>query len=150
MILDPVDAEIARLDALVSGVTTYGVWTPTLTGSGGGSGQAYSLQKGVWARRGRVVHIWGRLALTAKGTITGAVLVTGLPVASVSDTDILAGASFGHFENFSGVAAIYGTLVVSQINLQYTAGSGTGSTGMLTAQITNTTAFSFSATYLTD
>jgi predicted secreted protein len=56
-----------------------GVWTPVLGGAGGTSGQTYSSQTGHYVKVGRLVYCWFIVTLTAKGTITGAVQIQGLP-----------------------------------------------------------------------
>jgi len=63
-----------------AGVTqTQGTFTPTITGQGGGSGQSYSAQQGLYTRVGDIVSCTIRLFLTAKGTITGQLEVHDLP-----------------------------------------------------------------------
>ena len=62
------------------GVTqTQGTFTPTITGSGGGSGQSYSANEGKYTRVGDIVQCTVRLYLTNKGTITTRLEVHGLP-----------------------------------------------------------------------
>lgn len=54
-------------------------WTPVLGGSGGTSGQTYAFQSGTGIRIGGLIWWAARLALTAKGTITGNAQLQGLP-----------------------------------------------------------------------
>lgn len=56
-----------------------GTWTPVLGGAGGTSGQAYTFQQGLYVKVGQLVTAWFYVALSAKGTITGAVQIQGLP-----------------------------------------------------------------------
>lgn len=56
-----------------------GTWTPTFGGSGGQSGQVYSIQEGRYIKVGRLVHIYGRLILSTLGTLTSGVEIKGLP-----------------------------------------------------------------------
>lgn len=59
-----------------------GTFTPTVTGSGGQSGQTYSAQAGTYTKVGKRVSFELRVILSAVGTITGSVQVSGLPFAS--------------------------------------------------------------------
>lgn len=54
-------------------------WRPTFLGSGGQSGQIYSQQFGQYIKIGRLVAVMGHVKLSALGTITGSVLIGGLP-----------------------------------------------------------------------
>jgi hypothetical protein len=72
-LLDSVDAEFLKA------AVTSGVWTPVILATGGASGQAYSIQRGVWHRVGNMVHAQGYVVLSLKGTIAGNVVIAGLP-----------------------------------------------------------------------
>lgn len=63
-----------------------GTFTPTLTFGGAATGMTFSKQSGRYTKVGRVVHFSIRLALTAKGSSTGAALINALPFTSLSDT----------------------------------------------------------------
>jgi hypothetical protein len=54
-------------------------WTPVLGGSGGTSGQTYSIQVGTYVVVDRLVTAWFNITLTAKGTITTDCQIQGLP-----------------------------------------------------------------------
>lgn len=56
-----------------------GTWTPTIGGSGGQSGQVYSLQTGGYIKIGKNVWISCSVAVSTLGTITGNAQVKGLP-----------------------------------------------------------------------
>jgi hypothetical protein len=56
-----------------------GSWTPTIGGSGGQSGQAYTTQTGLYVKIGSQVTVWFVVTLSTLGTITGNVQVKGLP-----------------------------------------------------------------------
>lgn len=56
-----------------------GTWMPVLGGASGQSGQAYSAQNGTYIKIGKLVSVTFIVTLTTKGTITGAVQVSGLP-----------------------------------------------------------------------
>lgn len=59
-----------------------GTFTPTVTGSGGGSGQTYASQFGAYTKIGRQVTVHIVISLTAKGTITTNLRIAGLPFAA--------------------------------------------------------------------
>ena len=73
-LLDSIDAALLPLTGM-----TFGAWTPILTGAGGGSGNAYGTQFGLWQRNGHFVHAYAYIHLTTKGTMTGAIQIAGLP-----------------------------------------------------------------------
>lgn len=56
-----------------------GSWTPTIGGSGGQSGQAYSSQVGRYLKIGKLVWANFSLTLSTLGTITSSVQLKGLP-----------------------------------------------------------------------
>lgn len=62
------------------------LWTPTIGGSGGQSGQVYSLQEGYYQVIGNTVSIQFSVVLSTLGTITGNVQIAGLPYTSFNGT----------------------------------------------------------------
>ena len=76
-----------------------GSWTPTITGSGGSSGQTYTTQTGRYNKIGNQVTCWFTLTLSAKGTITGSVQIGGIPF--TCNSTVYGVMSLGYFENFS-------------------------------------------------
>jgi hypothetical protein len=56
-----------------------GLWTPEFIGSGGQSGITYGAQEGTFIKIGRLVQCWGRIQVSAMGTITGNVAISTLP-----------------------------------------------------------------------
>jgi hypothetical protein len=84
---------LANDNALQSDPTTMawyavGSFTPVIGGAGGTSGQTYASQVGAYIKIGRLVLVTFRAALTATGTITGAVQIQGLPFASDNVTNL--------------------------------------------------------------
>lgn len=57
-----------------------GTWTPVVGGQGGQTGQTYAAQTGSYIQTSGFVVAFFNVALSAKGTITGNVLIQGLPV----------------------------------------------------------------------
>jgi len=70
-----------------------GTWTPIIGGTGGQSGQSYSGQEGHYTKVGRVVTVNFRVVLSAKGTITGSAVITGLPFTIVNTITYASGAT---------------------------------------------------------
>lgn len=58
---------------------SYGAWTPSLGGSGGQSGQAYTTQLGFYVKIGQLVIAWYFIDLSTLGTITTDAEIQGLP-----------------------------------------------------------------------
>lgn len=58
-----------------------GSWTPVIGGTGGQTGQTYTTQSGTYVANGALVAAFFNVTLSAKGTITGNVLIQGLPFA---------------------------------------------------------------------
>ena len=65
-----------------------GSWTPNFTFNGNSTGLTYSNRGGLYTRVGRLVTCYCMIVLSAKGSSTGNVLVTGLPYTA---TDLVAG-----------------------------------------------------------
>ena len=65
-----------------------GSWTPNFTFNGNSTGVTYSNRGGLYTRVGRLVTCYCMIVLSAKGSSTGNVLVTGLPYTA---TDLVAG-----------------------------------------------------------
>tara|TARA_Y100000310_G_C20649754_1_gene798706 strand:- start:429 stop:1043 length:615 start_codon:yes stop_codon:yes gene_type:complete len=74
--------QVASADANTLDDYEEGTWTPVLGGSGGQSGQTYAEQSGTYTKIGRHVLISCTIRLTAKGTITTNLQISGLPFAS--------------------------------------------------------------------
>jgi hypothetical protein len=68
-----------------------GTWTPVLGGSGGTSGQTYSLQAGRYTKIGRQVICSFETILTAVGTVTTLAEISGLPFTAASTSANLDG-----------------------------------------------------------
>lgn len=63
-------------------------WTPALSFGGGSTGLTYGTQEGRYVRHGNILFFWFYIALSAKGSSTGAATITGLPVASLNVTNL--------------------------------------------------------------
>ena len=80
-----------------------GTWVPVLGGSGGTSGQTYSLQVGRYTKVGRQVVCNFEVTLTAVGTVTTYAVISGLPFTSSATSVNLDGgsASIGFANNLA-------------------------------------------------
>lgn len=56
-----------------------GAWVPTVNFNGNAVGLTYGAQQGRYTRVGNIVTWWCRIVMTAKGTSTGAMFISGLP-----------------------------------------------------------------------
>ena len=112
-----------------------GSWTPVIGGSGGTSGQAYTVQEGNYTKIGRLVILNFRVILSTEGTITGNVQIQGLPF-TVSGGNDARGTAVGVFAglatNWVNVSATPsgGTTVAL---IRGAAAAGTANTTALTA-----------------
>lgn len=120
-----------------------GSWTPVLDGLGGVTGQSYSSQVGTYIRVGQLVLVGARIILTNKGTITGAIIISGLPFAAQNTSGATQGAPVPYFADMAttfcslgGImqqngtfAVLFGIKVAAQVS----------SVALDTNDITNTT-----------
>ena len=73
-----------------------GTWTPTITGDGGGGAATYSVRTGTYTKVGNQINAYFRIILTARGTPSGAAVLSGLPFTVKNVT----GASGGSISNW--------------------------------------------------
>jgi len=78
-----------------------GTFTPVLGGAGGTSGQSYGGQGGNYIKIGDRVFIDANTSLSNKGTITGNVVVSGLPFTSKNGFGFRASASHSYIYDWS-------------------------------------------------
>jgi hypothetical protein len=90
-----------------------GTWTPTISIGGGTTGITFSLNDGRYIKVGNLVTVFGVFNMSSKGSLTGAVLVTGLPF-TVNNwsgaTSLDGGGSYAGY--FTGTSTIYGGIGV--------------------------------------
>lgn len=129
-------------------------WTPYIGGSGGQSGQVYSVQHGRGIKIGRFIFVNGYVVLSNKGTITGNVLIGGLTAyPAVSETfnyfpgslwfhDLATAWSYIHTRLDYAQSIIYPMGVKTQ--------AGTSNQQLTGADLTNSTQFLFSFGYVSN
>lgn len=124
-------------------------WTPTIIGTGGQSGQAYSVQVGHYVKVGKLVTVTGRVTLSTLGTVTTAAAIGGLPFASENNTNqysahaVYFSAMTSSFVNVTGLVAPNST----RIDLYGLTAAATGMAVLVQANLSNTTDLIFTATY---
>ncbi|RUU97976.1 hypothetical protein EOA79_24110 [Mesorhizobium sp. M1A.F.Ca.IN.020.03.2.1] len=96
-------------------------WTPGLSFGGGTTGLTYTTQSGWYQRIGRTVLLHFRITINAKGSSTGAVLLTGLPYTSA--------AQFGgcFIDSYSGMSGLSGGILGQTTNNSNTVALNTNS-----------------------
>lgn len=131
--------------------TTVLTFLPVLGGSGGTSGQAYATQVGRAVKIGKLVHAWGRVVLSTKGTITTDVQLQGFPFTSDTATDSRFSGLISEFESFN---TSYVSLVLdgapntTAMTLFGLTAASSGNSKLATANLTNNSGFNFSVSYV--
>lgn len=128
-----------------------GTWTPVLGGTGGTSGQTYTTQTGTYTKVGNKVTLTFDIILSAKGTITGNVQISGLPFVAGAGNGI-AVTSFRYGVLATNWVNVIGLLVAttSVMLVRGAAAAATNNdTSLVTADINNTTFISGAITYRT-
>ena len=127
-----------------------GVWTPVIGGAGGTSGQTYVTQAGLYVKIGQLVVLYGSIELSAKGTITGNVVISGLPFTSLTLANLF---SVGGV-SFRDLATSWGSIfAATQSNSAVALVRGiqspaiTNDTALTTTDIANNSKFSFTLAY---
>lgn len=117
-------------------------FTPTLKFGGGSTGITYSIQQGSYSRIGKIVTFGINLALTSKGSSTGAATITGLPGLASAVSNI----PLAMFANGVTVTGVFEAVTDGTTISLYTIAAGTVSTIADTA-FTNTSNITFMCSY---
>lgn len=128
-----------------------GTWTPTIGGSGGQSGQAYSSQVGRYVKIGRLVTATFFVQLSTLGTITSNVQVKGLPFTAENVSNQLHSAAIGQFTNFTtSVVSVKGAMLpnTTAISILITTAAAVSNVNAAQADLSNTTAISGTISYV--
>jgi hypothetical protein len=139
--------QVASTDANTLDDYEEGTWTPTLIGTGGQSGQAYTTQAGYYVKIGKLVHVYGRLTMSTLGTVTTQAAISGLPFTAEN----LSTAHVGYWSAMTTHLAYIGGLVVAnttriELNQMAIAGA-TGMTALAQGHMSDTSDLIFSAVY---
>jgi len=125
-------------------------WTPVLTGSGGATGQTYTLRSGTSYKYGPLVFVECLIELSALGTITGVAIVSGLPYTCSANYFPASPAYFGALNT---PLVDFSTMVLTgttTVGLYGQAAADTQTGQLVQTDFTNTSFFRFTAIYLTD
>ncbi len=128
-----------------------GTFTPTLVGASSGAASAYSQQYGGYVKVGNLVHVFGYLKITNKGSISGAVKVGGFPFPVVNLSNYFHAPAVGWYTGLSGVTA-YGLgfdIAPNTSVFTITRGTGTSVSSVAPGDITNTFGIEWAFTYRT-
>jgi hypothetical protein len=119
-----------------------GTWTPAIGGSGGQSGQVYTIQVGHYVKIGKRVFADFTITLSTLGTITTNVQISGLPFTSENVTNQNASALISQFTGLTtSVVWLTGTTVpnTTVIILRMLTAAATGISVMAQADLSDTT-----------
>jgi hypothetical protein len=123
-----------------------GSWTPAITFGGGATGLTYTSQAGTYTRIGNVVTVTFDIRLSAKGTSTGNVNITGLPFTVGS----LNGAgSLGQYRNMAtitGAISVVPNAATAIATMEQ--GGAAGGTNLTEVHFTNTSIIAGTVVYL--
>ena len=126
-----------------------GDWTPTIGGSGGQSGQVYSVQVGKYVKVGKLVTCQARVTLSTLGTITGNVQIQGLPFTAENTSGLVSIAVINWTAMTTalvyccGVVTANGTAIV----VVGVAAAGVSLGNFTQADLSNTTSFDVTVSY---
>ena len=127
-----------------------GTWTPAIGGSGGQSGQVYSVQVGSYIKIGKLVTASFFVNLSTLGTITTNVQVQGLPFTSQNTTNMIAAATIGLWSGMTS-SFVYITGLLSEnataINIFGATAAATALTNLAQGNLSDTSRFLGTITY---
>jgi hypothetical protein len=131
-----------------------GNWTPTIGGATSESGQTYGVREGRYVKLGPLVWIGCEVELTNKGTITGGVVIKGLPFAAVAPAGTNLGSTALQWASLATTWVIVLMRGVENGGTQVdiagaTAAAVTANTQLQTADIGNSTLFRMQILYRT-
>ena len=128
-------------------------WSPTIGGSGGQSGQVYSVQAGHGIKIGSFVQLHGRVQLSTLGTITTSVQIQSLPyVVKNFDGNSFISCSIGAFTGFTTAIvwlSAIGTPGQSVLTLQKLTAAATAVAACVQGDLSATSLIDFTAAYRT-
>lgn len=142
-------AQNASSDANTLDDYEEGTWSPTLSGTGGGSGQAYTVQFGRYVKIGTHVFIHGRLTMSTRGSITGVAIITSLPFSSAS-TNYEGSFNVGYWNGMTSSFVFLGLIIqpsTTQAQFWGASAAVTGLTGLVEGDLSNSTDVIFSGFY---
>ncbi len=126
-----------------------GTWQPTLIGTGGQSGQAYTTQVGSYIKIGKTVVVHGRLTMSTLGTVTTAAAIGNLPFTSENTSNQKSTAHIGNWANLgSSLSYVSGVIEPNTTRIELWGTTSAASLSALTqGNLGNTSDLVFSAVY---
>ena len=130
-----------------------GTWTPVIGGSGGTSGQTYSIQNGYYTKIGNRVIVNAYMTLTAKGTITSTLQLQGLPFTSSSSANNISALSLTRVHDWTLTAdhvlccAVDANSTVGTFTLYEPTGVSDSSATLSTSEVNNSTSLIIGGQY---
>ena len=130
-----------------------GTWTPNLQISGSNTGITYTTQLGGYTQIGNVVTIWFNIVLSSKGANTGNVTISNLPITtSTNGANQCLPIAFLNGVTAVGYTGVFLILAANSTVGQFdlTSVTGNGVLGLVGTNITNTSSFATTASYIID
>jgi hypothetical protein len=127
-----------------------GTWTPVLAGAGGTSGQTYTIQSGHYVKIGQLVTVDCVVLTSVLGTLTGNVIITGLPFTSLNSGYLRTPCTINWFALTTNIIVMQGTIVENSAQLDIfisTAATNSLATNPVQADMANGNAVSFCVSY---
>lgn len=127
-----------------------GTWTPTIAGSGGTTGQTYTVRAGTYTKIGRLVVAQFTATLSAKGTITSSVQISGLPFTADSTSNSFSVGSVQWSSLSTSWVSVITVVTPATTTASVrgcTAAAVANSTDLVAADISNTTTLVGTLTY---
>ena len=122
-----------------------GTFTPGLAFGGGTTGITYSAQLGIYVKVGKIVFVSIRIVLTSKGSSTGGVFITGLPI--TSDSTLLQYCTAFGSSMDSSINNIQAYVNSNDTRIGLQAFASGASSNMTNSSFTNTTTLGVTAVY---
>lgn len=126
-----------------------GTWTPVIGGSGGTSGQTYSVQSGTYVKIGKQVTAWFDVTLSTLGTVTTSAQIQGLPF-TVENANATSGGSLPFWANTTAAYIFMSVVPVGNTttaNLYGNTAGVTSTAAVVQAGLANTTRLLGMVTY---
>jgi hypothetical protein len=127
-----------------------GTWSPVLSAGGNNATMSVNGNTGRYTKVGNIVHIRGYIAITSKGSMSGSVILNGLPFTNASGYGSYSGTSFGYGTNMAITA---GQTACGYVNVNATTmdiqlwDSSAGTSPLLASEINNTFDFILDVSY---
>jgi hypothetical protein len=126
-----------------------GTFTPGVAFGGGTTGITYTIQVGLYTKKGREVSCSITVRLSDNGSSTGAMTITGLPFATFGDANYYHSATIGYYADLTvGYGTLSGIIDPgASVIRMFTGNTGTNVLTMTDVATTNTTFLILSVTY---